>query len=141
MADNERNKSIFETIFVPVIIALLTAGTAPFWLQMLLDSSTTSPPKPGTTTSYVEVRNKSQWVGQGRWNWTVYVVADTYTMSKINCVEYTLDSSFPNPVRTICQPNNSFALSGNGWGVFNIPIKVFFKDGSVKNLNHRLSFN
>ncbi|AFZ38190.1 YEATS transcription stimulator family protein (plasmid) [Stanieria cyanosphaera PCC 7437] len=132
MANNRRNtgsdgkkESILEKIFVPVIIALLTAGTAPFWLQMLLDlfkptpEPTSNPPY--ASSSNIRVSNNSQRVGGGRWDWTVYIDEDSSTISKIDCVEYTLHPTFSNRFQRVCNsPTNNFALSSNGWGEFNI---------------------
>lgn len=88
----------------------------------------------------VTVNNSSTYLGDGRWNWTIYVDADESTLSGIDCVEYTLHPTFPNPVRKVCQKENKFALSTNGWGTFVVRIKIFYKNKTVEDLEHMLVF-
>lgn len=96
---------------------------------------------PDIQTGQVIPKNTSQQDGTGRWNWTIYLDASQSTLSKIQCVEYTLHSTFPDPVRTVCDPTSGFALSTNGWGTFEVKIKIIYKDGRTKNLTHMLKFN
>ena len=90
----------------------------------------------------VTVLNTSRYDGDGRWDWTVFVRAGNPTLDAIQCVEYTLHPTFPNPVRRVCvrgkDSQQAFALSGNGWGEFTIKVKVFFRDGKQKLLNYPL---
>ena len=90
--------------------------------------------------SIIETRNTARQTSDGRWDWAVYLDADQSTLSEIDCVEYTLHPTFPNPVRKVCDSTNGFELSSNGWGTFNVKIKVMFKDGRTKKLNHMLIF-
>jgi uncharacterized caspase-like protein len=78
--------------------------------------------------------------GQDRWDWTVFIDADPETLSLIRCVEYTLYKDFPDPIRTVCNATNKFALSSNGWGTFTIEIRVFMNDGTQRSLSHYLKF-
>jgi hypothetical protein len=81
--------------------------------------------------------------GGNRWDWTVFIRASRDVLEQINCVEYTLHPTFPNPVRTVCQqgiPDQPFALSSNGWGTFTIHIRVMMKNGQEKKLQHALRF-
>jgi hypothetical protein len=78
-----------------------------------------------------------------RWDWTIFVRASDDILNQINCVEYTLHPTFPNPVRTVCAlggKDRAFALSSNGWGTFQIGVKIFLKNGQVINLTHPLKF-
>ena len=85
-------------------------------------------------------RNTSRPDGKGRWDWTVYIDTDSSTRQRIRCVEYTLHKTFPDPIRTRCNPEDNFALQTNGWGTFRIQIRVMFKDGTEKRLHHDLVF-
>jgi transcription initiation factor IIF auxiliary subunit len=78
--------------------------------------------------------------GQDRWEWTIFIEADQEVLSRIQCVEYTLHETFPDPVRTVCSAGNKFALSSNGWGTFTIKIRVILRDGTQKTLTHDLKF-
>lgn len=91
-------------------------------------------------TSIIKAKNTAKLDGTGRWDWTVYIDTDPYTLSTIRCVEYTLHPTFPNPVRRECNPTTGFAHSTNGWGTFEIKVKIMFRDGSTKYLTHMLRF-
>jgi len=89
----------------------------------------------------VTVSNTSNYVGAGRWDWTIFVDADPDTLRQIDCVEYTLHPTFPDPVRKVCgQPEKKFALSSSGWGTFTVKVKITYKSGRVENLQHQLFF-
>ncbi|WP_254172774.1 pYEATS domain-containing protein [Planktothrix pseudagardhii] len=83
----------------------------------------------------ITVRNTSTQIGTSEWNWTAYVESDSQTLSQIDCVEYTLHPTFPNPIRQVCTSQNNFALSARGWGAFYIKVRVFLKDGTVRDLS------
>jgi len=87
----------------------------------------------------VAFNNTATYLGNGRYDWTVYVDADAATLAKIRSVQYTLDPSFPNPVRTVSTRQNKFALSANGWGEFTIYAKVQFTDGTTGTYRYRLN--
>ncbi len=87
----------------------------------------------------VAFNNTATYLGNGRYDWTVYVDADAATLAKIRSVQYTLDPSFPTPVKTVTTRENKFALSANGWGEFTIYAKVQFTDGTTGNYRYRLN--
>jgi transcription initiation factor IIF auxiliary subunit len=87
------------------------------------------------------VKNTSSYTGAGRWDWTIFIEADPDTLRQIECVEYVLHPTFPDPVRKVCnQPNTKFAHSTNGWGTFTVKVNIQYKDGRVEALQHRLVF-
>jgi transcription initiation factor IIF auxiliary subunit len=89
----------------------------------------------------ITVSNTSKYLGDGRWDWTVFVKAQQPVLNKIQCVEYTLHPTFPNPIRRVCalgNPSNAFALRTNGWGTFLIKIRVLYRDKSVQQLQYNL---
>lgn len=89
----------------------------------------------------VTVKNSSNYVGAGRWNWTIYLEADSRTLQQIECVEYTLHPTFPNPVRKVCnEPETKFAYSTNGWGTFTVKVDIQYKNGRHEELKHMLVF-
>ena len=91
----------------------------------------------------ISASNTSRYVGGGRWDWTVFLRASTTVLSQIQCVEYTLHPTFPNPIRRVCdrgKESQPFALSSSGWGVFTIPVRIFFRDGKEQRLEYRLTF-
>jgi transcription initiation factor IIF auxiliary subunit len=87
------------------------------------------------------VKNTSSYTGAGRWNWRVFVDADAETLRQIECVEYTLHPTFPDPVRRVCnQSETKFALSSNGWGTFTIKVRIQYRDGRIELREHPLVF-
>jgi transcription initiation factor IIF auxiliary subunit len=91
-------------------------------------------------TTTLTTENSSREREPGWWEWAVRIKGTASTLARVRCVEYTLHPSFPNPVRTICTPNNRFELKTNGWGTFSIPVKVIFKDNTTLTLTHQLHF-
>lgn len=88
--------------------------------------------------------NTSRYVCKGRWDWRVFVQASPGVLGEIRFVEYTLHPTFPNPVRRVEKlgdPRYPFGLFSNGWGVFEIAVKVTFKDNRTRLLKHMLNFS
>ena len=95
-----------------------------------------------TPMSSNNIKNTSRFIGQdvkSLWDWTIYIDTDTSTLSQIECVQYTLHPTFPNPVRKVCDSNN-FSLSTRGWGTFVVGVKILFKNGESQELSHQLIF-
>lgn len=91
----------------------------------------------------ISADNTSRYVGGGRWDWTVFIKAVPEVLERIECVEYTLHPTFPNPVRRQCALGDRrfpFALTTNGWGTFEIGIKIVLKDEGQRTLRHMLVF-
>jgi transcription initiation factor IIF auxiliary subunit len=91
----------------------------------------------------ISTANTSRYVGNDRWDWTVYIKASPDVLRNIRCVEYKLHSTFPDPNRKVCSlgdTNQPFALKSNGWGTFDVPVRVVFKNGKTRLLRHKLSF-
>jgi transcription initiation factor IIF auxiliary subunit len=79
----------------------------------------------------------------GMWSWNVFLQGPASALNRIQCVEYTLDPTFPNPVREVCKRGllaRSFSLNGTSWGPFPIRIRVFLKDGHVQEMAYELKF-
>lgn len=89
----------------------------------------------------IETQNSATRVGDNKWEWSIYLNTDAQTLSKISCVEYILHETFPDRVKTICNPTGGFALNATGWGTFKIRVTVLFKDGTRLRLpDHQLRF-
>lgn len=89
--------------------------------------------------------NTSRYLGNGRWEWRVFIKSSPQVLNEIRCVEYTLHPTFPNPTREVCSkgdPRYPFGLKTIGWGTFEIPIKITFRSGAMRFLkqNHMLTF-
>lgn len=82
-------------------------------------------------------------MGDNLWNWTVFIQAPVDVLAQVQCVEYTLHSTFQNPVKKVCKRGSNehaFALNASGWGTFPIKIRVLLKDGRNQFLAHILRF-
>jgi hypothetical protein len=119
------------------VIDVPPGSTQKIWAK--LTRASVKPPIIETTSS-IKTKNTSTRVKDGRWDWTVFIDTDPVTMARIDCVEYTLHKTFPNPVRKRCNPKDKFALNTNGWGTFRVKVKLMFKNGSEKLLFHDLVF-
>lgn len=86
----------------------------------------------------ITVRNTAIYVGGGRYDWTVSLSGDTRALDSIRCVDYILHPSFPNPVQRTCDRSTGFALSSNGWGEFNMGVRILYRDGRETYVNHWL---
>jgi len=75
-------------------------------------------------------------VGADRYDWEIHLEAPS--TEDISKVEYILHETFPDPVRVRSNPEDGFSLRSNGWGEFDVGVKVHFKDGSTERLRHPL---
>jgi transcription initiation factor IIF auxiliary subunit len=111
-----------------------------FWvLGLVVLSGATAMAAPSDITS----RNTSRYLGDGQWEWTVFLEGPEADLDRIRRVEYLLHPSFePRRVqsRERQTPQGPFAITRVGWGTFQIPITVTFTDGTQWSLTHRLSF-
>jgi transcription initiation factor IIF auxiliary subunit len=91
----------------------------------------------------IKTANTSRSLGKDRWEWTVFIKASAKTLSTISCVEYKLPATMPKPSRKICsigKTSQAFAISGSGFGTFDIPVLITFRKGAPLYLKHRLTF-
>lgn len=96
--------------------------------------------QPATATLNVTAKNWSRQLEPGWWEWGIQIVGPPAELDRIRCVEYTLHPTFPNPVRMVCTRSRGFELLARGWGTFTVKIKLMLKDGSLRELSHRLEF-
>jgi transcription initiation factor IIF auxiliary subunit len=88
--------------------------------------------------SPLRVRQEARYFGDKYWNWSVWLDGPTAELDQIKFVEYTLDPTFPNPVRRSGDRESQFKLSAGGWGEFIIYAKVIFRDGSQRSIDYPL---
>jgi len=79
-------------------------------------------------------------VGPGKpWQWTIFIKGNPDALAHIKCVQYLLDSSFPNPSRTVCDQgaeDRPFSSSGTTWGPFELSATVTFDDGTLQQFQY-----
>lgn len=91
----------------------------------------------------IRAGNVATHLGEGRWDWKVFVRAPEEVLNQIRLVKYILHPTFPNPEQEVLERGtgpHAFALSAIGWGIFEIQIRVFLKNGQVQDLTHTLKF-
>jgi transcription initiation factor IIF auxiliary subunit len=93
----------------------------------------------------ISTENTAKKVDKDLWEWEVFLVGDKETLDEINYVEYILHPTFRDPIKKIeergDEPDKGFFLRAKGWGIFPIGVKVVFKDGEIKYLEHMLTFH
>ncbi len=118
------------------MVAKKLSGPRSLWFGALLSIMLSSGSY--STEWDIGLENSSEFVGGGRYNWTVYVVAEEPVLNEIDHVVYILHPSFTEPKRTIDTPENNFSLSASGRGEFLITAKIVFKSGEVVPIEHWL---
>lgn len=81
--------------------------------------------------SDIHLANSATYLGEGRYEWTVFVMTEKAILDKIEYVEYMLHPTFPEPIRVATNRDDNFSLSANGWGEFLIRAKVVLKNGDT----------
>jgi transcription initiation factor IIF auxiliary subunit len=92
----------------------------------------------------MSVANSARYLGNRKWEWTIFIQAPPSILDRIRCVEYTLPPTFPTQNAQVCtlgDPRRPFGLTASGWGTFDVPLKVVMKDNAVRTLSHRLRFD
>jgi hypothetical protein len=73
--------------------------------------------------------------------WNVEIAAPESVLNQIDSVKYSLHKTFNPPFQIVRSRHNNFRLSRSGWGTFNIPVEIIFKDGSVGTTKYQLTFD
>ncbi|UCD18435.1 MAG: hypothetical protein JSV44_05875 [Candidatus Zixiibacteriota bacterium] len=113
------------------------------WAVALMTPAIISITSPSVSAQDISAANISRYLGDGEWQWKVYIRASANVLDRIDYVEYRLHPTFPRPVRTVGElgdPRYPFGLESRGWGVFPIEIKIRFKNGDFQRLKHMLEF-
>jgi hypothetical protein len=65
----------------------------------------------------------------------IWIQTDDFTLSNIEKVEYYLHPTFTPSTVTSTSNLTNFEISFTNWGIFNLNAKVFFKDGTTRELS------
>jgi hypothetical protein len=97
-----------------------------------------------TDRAAVAIGNTAEQSGK-TWKWTVFVMGADSALDDIQCVEYLLHPTFPDPLRKVCARGSEkelgFSLPAEGWGTFLIHARVIRKRGGEIQLTHELRFD
>jgi transcription initiation factor IIF auxiliary subunit len=94
--------------------------------------------KTAASKKLLRIAQSQLYEGDDWWSWSVWLEGPKRELDAVEFVEYTLHSTFRDPVRTIKTRRNGFKLDTGGWGVFPIYALVFKKDRTVVHLKHQL---
>lgn len=72
--------------------------------------------------------------------WFIRIDSTDDILAEIDYVQYELHPTYQSPVRIIRDRKSQFLLHIVGWGTFNIPINIHFKDGSSLSTHTELQF-
>jgi len=80
-------------------------------------------------------------LGNGSWEWTVFLIGPDAVLARVKCVQYLLDPTFPHPSRVVCTKGTSaraFALTDTGWGAFSLSARITFLDRTTATLDFKV---
>ena len=86
----------------------------------------------------IRVQHEAEYGGDKYWKWSVWLNGPAEELDQISYVQYTLDRTFPNPVRKIADRASNFRLSAVGWDGFIIYVNVHFRDGRQCSIDYPL---
>ncbi len=84
------------------------------------------------------IRQEASPSGEGRWNWAVWLDGSPDDLEEVAYVEYVLHPTFPNPVRKVTDRASKFRMQTNGWGEFNIKVRIHFAEDDDEDDEHVL---
>jgi transcription initiation factor IIF auxiliary subunit len=89
----------------------------------------------------IKIDNTARYASEGRYDWTVFIVAEDSVLNNIDHVVYTLHPTFSDPRRSVSDRGRrcAFALSSTAWGEFNIGVKVVFKNKAEYTTDYHLN--
>ncbi len=86
----------------------------------------------------LSIQQSDDYIGNGRWNSSVWLGGTSEELDNVDHVMYVLDSTFHHPVRTVNDRSSNFRLEDATWGAFKLYAKVLHKDGRELDLEHDL---
>jgi transcription initiation factor IIF auxiliary subunit len=89
-------------------------------------------------TVALSIQQSEQYLGNGRWKWSVWLGGTSEELDNVDHVMYNLDSTFHHPVRTVNDRSSNFRLEDATWGAFKLYAIVMHKDGRELGLEHDL---
>lgn len=89
--------------------------------------------------------NDSVYLGNGNWQWTIFLNGDEELLEDIKCVKYTsLHPRAPKAKKPKCtrgNPKKSFKWTDNWYGAFKIRAEVTFQSHDLMEFKHTLIFS
>lgn len=79
--------------------------------------------------------------GKEQYNIKIWIDGENEELDNIEHVEYFLHPTFKKPIKESNIRDNNFSISIWTWGMFQIKVTIFFKDGTTKILKYFLSYD
>ena len=76
--------------------------------------------------------------GKIAYGWSIELNIPDEILAEVDHVAYQLHPTFQAPLRIIRNRDGRFRLNMVGWGTFEIPVEIHFKDGSIVRTSHQL---
>jgi transcription initiation factor IIF auxiliary subunit len=86
----------------------------------------------------LSIQQSERYVGNSRWQWSVWLNGESDELDSIDHVVYILHPTFIDPVRRVDDRTTNFRLDTSGWGTFTIHARIVHRDGHETALEHNL---
>jgi hypothetical protein len=87
----------------------------------------------------IKVKQSSDYLGNDRWSWSIWIESAAKELDQVEYVEYTLHPTFPEPVQRRTNRAENFRLDSEGWGEFSINVEVKPREGKPVRIEHWLT--
>jgi transcription initiation factor IIF auxiliary subunit len=86
----------------------------------------------------LSIQQHQEYVGDDRWQWSVWLDGTRQELDSIDHVMYILDWTFPKPVRRVMDRSTNFRLEEKTWGKFTLRAIAIDRAGGQTPLHHDL---
>ncbi|HXB17107.1 MAG TPA: pYEATS domain-containing protein [Solirubrobacteraceae bacterium] len=86
----------------------------------------------------MRIEQEASFIGDGRWQWAVWISGPDAELDAIAYVEYTLHPTFAEPVRRVEDRSAKFRLEETGSAGFEINARAVRRDTGIEELHHAL---
>ena len=122
-----------------VLKADLASSVTEFWRKLQRDESTQFAQH---HIAQISILEQAKVVGQSRlstdtphdlhvYEFSLEIDASTEILATIDYIKYQLHETFPNPTQIVRDRKTNFRLIGHAWGMFDVRVTVYFRDGTV----------
>jgi len=119
----------------------LARSVAEFWQKLQRDESTQFA---HTHISQINILERAKPIGKSNlslanikprevdvYKFALEIDTSPAILETINYVKYQLHETFPNPTQIVRDRKTSFRLVGHAWGLFDVNVTVYFRDGTI----------
>lgn len=91
----------------------------------------------------LSIRQRSSYLGNDSWRWSVWLDGSSVDMSKVDHVVWHLHPTFSPPIRSVSDRSTGFRLSARGWGTFELRAVIYGSNSEtpMHSLSHHLELH